>query len=311
MSLSDYGNKLFQSMEPWKLRTHDMPKTQWLMRNLVYLLRDLAILIEPFTPTFSNSILRSLYPNNSSRVAVIAENEENTTELYKQYYTHFHWGLLCHRDGITHMDTLGHLLQRLEDDTIARLSKKYIGTQEKHMQSENKQESEISKTAAELFAGKVELRIAKILEVEAHPEADTLYILRLDDGTEEGRCIVSGLRYHYAEEELQGKKIIIVANLKPAKFRGVRSNGMLLAVESEEPPGTKRLEVLFADEFQVGSQVLPKGGVGAEGYTQLKIDKFADFSIVASKHKVEIDGVPLAVGEEELRTKNISDGRVG
>ncbi len=78
----------------------------------------------------------------------------------------------------------------------------------------------------------VELKTAKILEVEDIPGKDKLYRLKVDDGTE--RQLVAGIRQEYAKEELTGKTIIIVANLKPATIAGVESNGMLLAVKGTD-----------------------------------------------------------------------------
>ena len=81
--------------------------------------------------------------------------------------------------------------------------------------------------------GKVELRVAKILSCEKVPKAKKLYKIQLDDGMG-GRQIVSGIAQYYTPEELIGKKIIVVANLKPAKLCGVESNGMLLAGNRED-----------------------------------------------------------------------------
>ncbi|HCW44296.1 MAG: methionine--tRNA ligase subunit beta [Planctomycetia bacterium] len=79
---------------------------------------------------------------------------------------------------------------------------------------------------------KVELRTAKVLEVEPHPKADRLWLLTIDGGTEK-RQIVAGVRAHYTRDELKGKTIVVVWNLEPATIRGVESRGMLLAVEDE------------------------------------------------------------------------------
>jgi methionyl-tRNA synthetase len=78
---------------------------------------------------------------------------------------------------------------------------------------------------------KVELKTAKVLEVEKVEGADKLLRLQIKVG-EENRQIVAGIAEHYSPEELVGKKIVVVANLKPAVIRGVESNGMLLAVST-------------------------------------------------------------------------------
>jgi tRNA-binding protein len=80
---------------------------------------------------------------------------------------------------------------------------------------------------------KLELRVAKVLEVRPHPNADRLLLLQVDVGDQQ-KQIVAGIRNHYEAEQLVGKLIVIVNNLEPAKLRGEDSNGMLLAATSEE-----------------------------------------------------------------------------
>ena len=94
---------------------------------------------------------------------------------------------------------------------------------------------------------RVELRVAKVLEAEAVPKADKLLKLKIDLGTEQ-RELVSGIAKQYKPEELIGKKVIVVANLKAAKIRGVVSHGMILAASS-------------GDELQVVSVDMPEGSV--------------------------------------------------
>jgi methionine--tRNA ligase beta chain len=80
---------------------------------------------------------------------------------------------------------------------------------------------------------KLELRVAKVLEVRPHPNADRLLLVRVDLGDEQ-KQIVAGIRQHYEPDQLVGKLIVIVNNLEPAKLRGEDSNGMLLAATSGE-----------------------------------------------------------------------------
>ena len=79
----------------------------------------------------------------------------------------------------------------------------------------------------------LDFRVAKILEIEDHPDADKLYILKVEIGEEE-RTIVAGIKKNYSKEELIGKKIIVFTNLKPAVLRGVKSEGMLLAASERD-----------------------------------------------------------------------------
>jgi tRNA-binding protein len=78
---------------------------------------------------------------------------------------------------------------------------------------------------------KLEIRTAKILDAKPHPNADRLYIVDIDLGTEK-RQIVAGIRNHYEIGQLIGKNIAVITNLEPALIRGVESNGMLLAASN-------------------------------------------------------------------------------
>ena len=90
---------------------------------------------------------------------------------------------------------------------------------------------------------KVELRVAKIVECEPIKRAKKLLKLMVDDGTSEKRQIVSGIAPWYKPEDLIGKNVIIVANLKPAKLCGEMSNGMLLAGDVSDDD----VQVVFVD----------------------------------------------------------------
>jgi len=79
---------------------------------------------------------------------------------------------------------------------------------------------------------KVDLRVAKVLACEPHPNADKLFKLQLDDGSGTPRQICAGIRQAYTPEELVGKSIVIVANLAPRMLRGEESRGMLLAASN-------------------------------------------------------------------------------
>jgi len=77
---------------------------------------------------------------------------------------------------------------------------------------------------------KLDLRVALVKSVQEHPNAQKLYVLKIDIGGEE-RQIVAGLRPYYTPEQLSGRLIVVVCNLEPAMLRGVQSQGMLLAAQ--------------------------------------------------------------------------------
>jgi len=98
---------------------------------------------------------------------------------------------------------------------------------------------------------RVELRVAKVIKCEAVPKSDKLLCLHLDDGMG-GRQVASGISKWYKPEDLTGKKVIVVANLKPVKLRGVESQGMICAADM--PDGSAK--VIFPDDsIPVGSKI--------------------------------------------------------
>lgn len=80
---------------------------------------------------------------------------------------------------------------------------------------------------------KLDIRVAEVLDVEDHPKADKLFVLKLKVGDME-RQVVSGIKDHYKKEDLIGKKVLMIVNLKPIKLRGIESKGMILAAEDDE-----------------------------------------------------------------------------
>ena len=80
---------------------------------------------------------------------------------------------------------------------------------------------------------RLDLRIGEIRSCEAHPDADRLLVLQVDLGEPELRQIVAGIRAHFQPQDLIGRQVVIVANLAPARLRGVWSRGMLLAATDE------------------------------------------------------------------------------
>ena len=81
---------------------------------------------------------------------------------------------------------------------------------------------------------RIELRIGTVVEVNDHPEAEKLYVLKVDLGEEEPRTIVTNIKSFYPYDKMMGRKLLVVSNLKSANFRGVKSFGMLMAAEDLE-----------------------------------------------------------------------------
>jgi methionyl-tRNA synthetase len=99
---------------------------------------------------------------------------------------------------------------------------------------------------------RVQLRIAKVLEVREHPNANKLYILDVDLGPELGkRQLVAGLKPYMPPEALKDKLVVVVANLEPALLRGERSEGMLLAAGD----GTNVVPLTITTPLAPGSKI--------------------------------------------------------
>jgi methionyl-tRNA synthetase len=173
------------------------------------------------------------------------------------------------------------LIKKLEDKRLKELKKNFSG-----------------KTKKEFDFSKVDLRVAEIKEVKEHPDADKLYIINLNLGKEK-RQIVAGLRPYFKKEELIGRKIIIVYNLKPAKLRGIESKGMLLACAKG-----KELNLLSVKDARPG-EIVSAGP--RKPNKEITIDDFFKIKFKVKDKKVYCKGKELKVGKE-LVIADIADG---
>ena len=304
IALSSIGNKAFQDGEPWKMRVENPAKAASLLRTLVYLIRDLGIMVEPYMPTTSKRILSFL------------GNEGST------------WRDLGSFSGVEEVGETSLLFSKLEDDLIAELRTRFAGSQEERAEKEleaskkkktktnvpeKKMDTQVNEESlAEQFNRRVILKVARITEVEKHPNGDKLYILTLDCNEEESRTIVSSIVPFYSAEELEGQNIVLVSNLKPANFRGVKSRGMLLAASDPNAEEHTTCEVLFAPQFEVGTILQPEGFETLETTpSYVKANHFFDMPIVAEDGIVKIDGKVIGSGGKSLTSKKYLNGPVG
>lgn len=88
--------------------------------------------------------------------------------------------------------------------------------------------SEVAATDGPVDISRLDLRIGRIIDVSKHPDADSLYVETMDLGEEKPRTIVSGLVNHYTVDEMKNRLVVVFCNLKPAKMRGVLSEGKIL-----------------------------------------------------------------------------------
>lgn len=136
---------------------------------------------------------------------------------------------------------------------------------------------------------RLEVRVGKIIECEPHPDADTLYVEKVDCGEAEPRTIVSGLVKFVSQEELVGRTVVVLCNLKPRAMRGVTSHGMLLCASNEDHT---KVDPLSAPESAAIGEL-----VTFEGHKSAPLDPgnraSKAFDRVAADLKTSADGVAM------------------
>ena len=102
---------------------------------------------------------------------------------------------------------------------------------------------------------KVELRVGEVKVCERIPNADKLLRFEIDLGEENPRQILAGLAEYYEPESLIGRKVVVVANLKPRKMRGLESQGMICAASLEDGTGEKPALATFIENVDIGARL--------------------------------------------------------
>ena len=224
ISLARRSNKYIDETMPWVLAKDEAqkPRLGAVLYNLLESIRFLAVLLQPFMPETAEKIFAQL----------------NTD--CKDYASLSAFG------GLHAGDKVGEpvpLFGRIDaEQMIQQLKAKQKAAAAPAQEPAQEAIQLAPEISIEDFA-KVELRVAKVLSAEKVNKSSKLLCIQLDDGMG-GRQVVSGIAKWYKPEELVGKKVIVVANLKPVKLCGVESNGMICAADL--PDGSVR--VLFADD---------------------------------------------------------------
>ena len=231
MSLARRSNKYIDETAPWVLAKGESTKERLgtVLYNLLECIRYIAVLISPFMPETAEKIF-----------------EQINTDV-KSYASLKEFGGLKVGGKVGRAVPLFSRLdsKKLLDDIAlaAEKAQKAEKAPENTAQIEEKPEISIDDFA------KVDLRVAKVKACEPVKKAKKLLKLTLDDGVGE-RTVASGIAQYYKPEDLIGHKVILVANLKPAKLCGVESCGMILAADSGDS-----VRVVFADDMETGSTV--------------------------------------------------------
>ena len=222
MSLAKRLNKYIDETEPWVLAKDDEHKRR--LKNVLYnLLEGIRILSVALLP---------IIPDCSKKIKALLETDDGSFEF-----------------GAVKEYTVGEakpLFARIDTEkALAEIAEKQKANNNKAAENTVR----LDEISIEDFA-KIELRAAKITACEPIPKAKKLLKLTLDDGSDEPRTVASGIAKFYTSEELVGKTVIVVANLKPATLCGVQSNGMILAADAGE-----EIKVVFLDGVEPGSKI--------------------------------------------------------
>jgi aminoacyl tRNA synthase complex-interacting multifunctional protein 1 len=143
----------------------------------------------------------------------------------------------------------------------------------------------------EITLNSLDLRVGVIKEVSRHDTADRLYCEKIDIGEAEPRNIASGLVPHYTLEEMQGRRLIVVANLKPRSLVGFKSSGMVLCAAKTLADGSEKVEFLDPPaDAPIGARVTAEG-LTTEPLSQKQCDKQKAFENVAKELTTDEDGV--------------------
>ena len=224
MNFAKRCNKYIDETAPWVLAKDEAKKERLntVLYNLLEAIRVLALLLSPFIPESSEKILEQLKTDNKELKMFAVEN---------------------HNVGEASV-----LFARIDAEKfLAELAQK--AEAEKKAAEEAANVVEVAKIGIEDFA-KVELTVAKVTACEPIPKAKKLLKLTLNDGSATPRTVASGIALYYKPEDLIGKSVIVVSNLKPATLCGVESNGMILAADSKDG-----IKVIFVDGVEPGSKV--------------------------------------------------------
>ena len=253
MALLRRLNKYIDETMPWALAKDESKKDVLgtVLYNLIEGIRMAATLIYPFMPETAEKIIAQI-------------NADGTANI----------GITTWDDALTFGKAVpaGAKVNAAPEALFARLDEKKLLTEllgpdenaegekkpEKKEKKEKKAKHEIPEPPAEIAIDdffKVKLICAKVTECVPVENSDKLLKLTLNDGSDAPRTVVSGIAKFYAPSDLIGKKVALVANLAPAKLRGVESNGMILAAGEETPDGEKVTVTFLDDSIKEGSRI--------------------------------------------------------
>lgn len=227
MELARYGNRYFDSVKPWALIKEDRDACGAAMNEAFRIVKALCVMMWPFLPRSSEKI----------------------------------WGYLGYDDSLESAGLDAALASMKEGQELQEpvpVYKKIEAEKKEAVKVEEKQENKQNQQApAGPFADfrRIDIRVGTVVEVGDHPEAEKLYVLKVDLGEEQPRQIVTNIKPLYPREQMENRRLLIISNLKPAKFRGVKSEGMLMALDDEEQGGDALLLLKPSADVPNGTQI--------------------------------------------------------
>lgn len=204
------SNKYIDETQPWVLGKDETKKDRLatVLYNLLESIRYAAVLLQSFMPETAEAILKELATDKTLL---------STLDTFGQLECDH---CVCEKPQI--------LFARIDVEAFMKeLEKEQNSTESKADKKEQKEAEKKAEITFDDFA-KIELKLGTIIACEKHPKADRLYVEKIDLGNGDVRQIVSGIAQHFTCEELIGQKVVVVANLKSTKLRGVLSEGMIL-----------------------------------------------------------------------------------
>lgn len=216
------ANKYIDETAPWTLGASEEGKVRLssVLFNLANAIRTCAVVLQAFLPETAEKILQKLGVKESER----------TFE-----------SLSCPMSSGGKVDKGAHLFNRLDVEKelkeLEKIAEELAKEKEKKegagAEKPAQKQEETPEIGIEDF-GKVQLKVGVILDCKKVEKADKLLCSTVDLGEEKPRTIVSGIAKYYAPEQMVGKKVVVVANLKPVKLRGILSQGMLLCAQDKD-----------------------------------------------------------------------------
>lgn len=225
-------NKYIDETMPWVLAKSDenKPRLAAVMYNLAESLRIISILIQPFMPQTPEKIWHQLGITGIAE-ALDWDSARQWGKYPEGVYVNKGDLLFPRIDMKKEMEELERINASAQKKQEASREKEKNNCAKRDKGKDKNGENEVGMITIEDFA-KLDLRVVKVLEAEKVEGSDKLLKLKVEMG-EETRQVVSGIAKHYAPESLVGKSLILVANLKPAKLRGIESQGMILAAVND------------------------------------------------------------------------------